>query len=80
MNKAKETRATREKLGGIYFKISDGERKLIKQKMALAGVRIARRLNSGGGYYPDEIDEIHDELTATNELFGRILEQLSKIK
>ena len=89
------------KSGGIYFKVSDQERKLIEQKMALAGVhnmsayirkmcidgytinlqipemaecakllhytsnnvnQIARRVNSGGGVYPDEVDEISAKL------------------
>ncbi len=27
------------KSGGIYFKVSDEERELIEQKMALAGIR-----------------------------------------
>ena len=106
-------------VNGFYFKITDADRKLIEQKMALAGVRnmsayirkmcidgytvnlqipelaecskylrsasnnlnqIARRVNSGGGYYPDEIAEIKDRLTDTNRLFGNIMEQLSKIK
>ncbi len=107
------------KSGGIYFKVSDQERKLIEQKMALAGVhnmnayirkmcidgytinlqipemaecakllrytsnnvnQIARRVNSGGGVYPDEVDEISAKLAEASELFGNILEQLSKIK
>ena len=107
------------KSGGIYFKVTDEERGLIEQKMALAGVhnmsayirkmcidgyiinlqikeldecakflrytsnnvnQIARRVNSGGGFYPDEMDEIKSKLSQTNGLFGNILEQLSKIK
>ncbi len=107
------------KSGGIYFKVSDQERKLIEQKMALAGVhnmsayirkmcidgytinlqipelaecakllrctsnnvnQIARRVNSGGGVYPDEVDEISEKLAEASGLFGNILEQLSKIK
>lgn len=42
--------------------------------------QIARRVNSGGGVYPDEVDEISTKLTETSGLFGNILEQLSKIK
>lgn len=42
--------------------------------------QIARRVNSGGGVYPDEVDEITAKLTETSRLFGNILEQLSKIK
>ena len=42
--------------------------------------QIARRVNSGGGVYPDEVDEIRARLAETSELFGKILEQLSKIK
>ena len=109
----------KEKTSGIYFKVSDEERALIEQKMALAGVRnmsayirkmcidgyivqlqikeldecakllrytsnnvnqIARRVNSGSGVYPDEVDEITAKLTEASGLFGNILEQLSKIK
>lgn len=107
------------KSGGIYFKVTNEERELIEQRMALAGVRnmsayirkmcidgytvhlqipeltecatllrytsnnvnqIARRVNSGGGVYPDEVDEISAKLTEVSSLFGNILEQLSKIK
>ena len=109
----------KEKTSGIYFKVTDGERVLIEQKMALAGVRnmsayirkmcidgyivqlqikeldecakllrytsnnvnqIARRVNSGGGVYPDEVDEITAKLTEASGLFGNTLAQLSKIK
>ena len=42
--------------------------------------QIARRVNSGGGVYPDEVDEITAKLTEASGLFGSILEQLSKIK
>ncbi len=107
------------KSSGIYFKVTDEERSLIEQKMALAGVhnmsayirkmcidgytinlqipelaecakllrytsnnvnQIARRVNSGGGIYPDEVDEITAKLAEASGLFGDILEQLSKIK
>ena len=109
----------KEKTNGIYFKVTDEERRLIERKMELAGVhnmsayirkmcidgytvnlqipelaecakllrytsnnmnQIARRVNSGGGVYPDEMDEIRSKLSQTNGLFGNILEQLSKIK
>lgn len=109
----------KEKTSGIYFKVTDEERALIKQRMALMGVRnmsayirkmcidccfvqlqipeltecakllrytsnnvnqIARRVNSGGGVYPDKVDEIKAKLAETSGLFGNILEQLSKIK
>ena len=109
----------KEKTSGIYFKVTDEERALIEQKMALAGVRnmsayirkmcidgytinlqipeldecakllrytsnnvnqIARRVNSGGGVYPDGVDEICGKLAEASGLFGNILEQLSKIK
>ncbi len=105
--------------GGIYFKVTDEERSLIEQKMALAGVhnmsafirkmcidgytinlqipelaecakllrhtsnkvnQIARRVNSGGGVYPDEVDEISRRLAEVSGLFGSILEQLSGLK
>lgn len=107
------------KSGGIYFKVTDEERRLIEQRMTLMGVRnmsayirkmcidgyivqlqipelsecvkllrytsnnvnqIARRVNSGGGVYPDEVDEICGKLAEASGLFGNILEQLSKIK
>lgn len=42
--------------------------------------QIARRVNAGGGVYPDEVDEITAKLTEASRLFGNILEQLSKIK
>ena len=42
--------------------------------------QIARRVNSGGGVYPDEVDEITVKLAEANKLFGNILEQLSRIK
>ena len=42
--------------------------------------QIARRVNSGGGYYPDEIAEIKEQLAETTRLFGNIMEQLSRIK
>ena len=42
--------------------------------------QIARRVNSGGGVYPDEVDEITAKLAEANRLFGNILEQLSRIK
>ena len=109
----------KEKTSGIYFKVTDEERKLIEQRMALAGIRnmsgyirkmcidgyfvqlqipeltecakllrytsnnvnqIARRVNSGSGVYPDEVDEITAKLTEASGLFGSILEKLSKIK
>ena len=109
----------KEKTSGIYFKVTDEQRDLIEQKMALAEVRnmsayirkmcidgyiihlqipelaecakllrytsnnvnqIARRVNSGGGGYPDEVDEIRAKLSEVSGLFGNILERLSKIK
>ena len=63
---------------------------MIEQRMALMGVhkrytsnnvnQIARRVNSGGGVYPDGVDEICGKLTEAGGLLGNILEQLSKIK
>ena len=109
----------REKTSGIYFKVSEEDRRLIKQRMELAGIQnmsgyirkmcidgytvnlqipeltecakllrytsnnlnqIARRVNSGGGVYPDEVDEIRSKLAEASGLFGNILERLSKIK
>ena len=107
------------KSSGIYFKVTDEERELIKRRMSLANIRnmsayirkmcidgytvnlqipeltecakllryisnnvnqIARRVNSGGAVYPDEVDEITAKLRETSGLFGNILENLSKIK
>ena len=42
--------------------------------------QIARHVNSGGKVYSDEVSEINARLLETNQLFGNILEQLSKIK
>ena len=42
--------------------------------------QIARRVNSGGGVSPNEVDEISAKLVEISGLFGNILEQLSKIK
>ena len=107
------------KLKGIYFKISEKDRKLIEQKMELAGVRnmsaflrkmaidgyvinlelpelsecvrlarytsnnvnqIARAVHSGGGVYPDDVNDIRIRQDETNRLLGEILEQLSRLK
>ena len=104
---------------GIYFKVSEQERNLIEQKMALAGVhnmsgyirkmsidgyvinleipeltecakllryisnnvnQMARQMNSGGAIYPDEAHDICAKQDETNRLFGKILEQLSRLK
>lgn len=109
----------KEKTGGIYFKVTDEERDLIRQKMELAGVhnmsafirkmcidgyvvnlqipeladcrkylrtasanmnQIARRINSGGGYYPNEISKIAAAQAEGNRLMGEILERLSRLK
>ena len=109
----------KEKTSGIYFKVSEEDRKLIEQRMALMGVhnmsayirkmcidgyivhlqipeltecakllrytsnnvnQIARRVNSGGGVYPDEVDKICGKLAESSRLFGNILEKLSKIQ
>ena len=107
------------KRSGIYFKVTDEERELIKQRMSLANIRnmsayirkmcidgytvhlqipeltecakllryisnnvnqIARRVNSGGAFYPNEVDEIKARLTEASKLFGNILDRLSKIE
>ena len=117
--KAEQAVGNVPKLTGIYFKLTPEERKLIEQKMELAGIhnmsgyirkmcidgytvslnipelaecskylraasnnlnQIARRVNSGGEYYPDEIDEISLKLGEANKLFGSIMGQLAKIK
>ena len=109
----------KEKQKGIYFKVSEEERNLIEQKMALAGVhnmsafirkmsidgyvvnleipelaecekllryisnnvnQIARQMNVGGAVYPDEVHDICTKQDETNQLFGEILEQLSRIR
>ena len=120
MNNSPQTVHLPEKhMGGIYFKVSDDERRLIEQKMELAGFKnmsayirkmcidgytihlqipeladcskhlrsaannlnqIARRANSDGSVYADEIEDMQTTMTKTNELFGNILEQLSKLR
>ena len=106
-------------MSGIYFKLTDEERRLIEKKMEQAGIKnmsayirkmcidgytirlnipelnecakylryasnnlnqIARRVNSDGSVYADEIEDMQTTMTKTNELFGNILEQLSKIR
>ncbi|MCC8356928.1 MAG: MobC family plasmid mobilization relaxosome protein [Oscillospiraceae bacterium] len=108
----------KEKNSGIYFKVSDKERQLIKQRMKDAGVsnmsafirkmclnglivrldvpqmpdcskylksasnnlnQIARRLNFGSGYYPQELLDVQESLDCCTELFGQVLESLAKI-
>ena len=110
---------TKEKTRGIYFKVTEEERELIKQRMERMGVRnmstyirkmcidgyfvqlqipeltectkllrytsnnvnqIARRVNSGSGVYPDEVDEITTKLSEVSRLFGNILDQFSKVR
>lgn len=42
--------------------------------------QIARRVNSGGGYYPDEINAIQISLDENRVLFGKISDGLGKIR
>ena len=42
--------------------------------------QIARRVNSGGGYYPDEIAAVQTCLDENRALFGKILGGLAKIQ
>ena len=42
--------------------------------------QVARALNSGGAVYPDDIGDICAKQNETNLLFGKILEQLSRLK
>lgn len=42
--------------------------------------QIARAMNSGGAVYPDEVNDICTKQDKTNQLFGAILEQLSRLK
>ena len=42
--------------------------------------QIARRVNSGGGYYPDEIAAVQTSLDENRALFGKILGGLAKIQ
>lgn len=42
--------------------------------------QIARRVNSGGGYYPDEIAAAQSSLNENRALFGKMLDSLAKIK
>ncbi|MCD8147046.1 MAG: MobC family plasmid mobilization relaxosome protein [Clostridiales bacterium] len=41
--------------------------------------QIARRLNSGGGYYPQELLDVRESLDNCTELFGQVLKSLAKI-
>ncbi|MCD8366468.1 MAG: MobC family plasmid mobilization relaxosome protein [Clostridiales bacterium] len=41
--------------------------------------QIARRLNSGGGYYPQDLFDVRESLDNCKELFGQVLESLAKI-
>ena len=42
--------------------------------------QIARQMNVGGAVYPDEVHDICTKQDETNQLFGEILEQLSRIR
>ena len=42
--------------------------------------QIARTINSGSAVYPDEVNDICTKQDETNRLFGKILEQLSRLK
>ncbi|MCD8382595.1 MAG: MobC family plasmid mobilization relaxosome protein [Clostridiales bacterium] len=109
---------SKEKISGIYFKVSDKERQLLEQRMAEAGVsnmsafirkmclnglivrldipqipdcskylksasnnlnQIARRLNSDGGYYPQDLIDVRESLDNCTELFGQVLTSLAKL-
>ncbi len=41
--------------------------------------QIARRLNSGGVYYPQELLDVRESLNNCTELFGQVLKSLAKI-
>ena len=41
--------------------------------------QIARRLNSDGGYYPQDLLDVRESLDNCTELFGQVLESLAKI-
>ena len=42
--------------------------------------QIARRVNAGGGPYPDEIAAVQSTLDDNRALFGKMLDSLAKIK
>ncbi|MCD8367235.1 MAG: MobC family plasmid mobilization relaxosome protein [Clostridiales bacterium] len=41
--------------------------------------QIARRLNSGGGYYPQDLLDVRESLDNCTMLFGQVLASLAKI-
>lgn len=41
--------------------------------------QIARRINSGGGYYLEELFDVRDSLDNCTELFGQVLKSLARI-
>lgn len=41
--------------------------------------QIARRLNSGDGYYPQDLLDVRESLDDCTELFGQVLASLAKI-
>lgn len=109
----------REKTSGIFFKVSEQDRELIKQRMAQTGIRnmsayirkmcidgmvvnldikqlneigkllrftsnnlnqIAKRVNSGGEAYREDVVEANSQLEAIRSDFGAVLNDLSKLK
>ncbi len=41
--------------------------------------QIARRLNSGGRYYPQDLLDVRESMDNCTELFGQVLKSLAKI-
>ncbi len=109
----------KEKGGGIYFKVSERDRRLIGRKMELAHIRnrsayirkmcidgyivnleipeldacvkylrsasnnlnqIARRVNSGGSAYREDVAELGGRLAEISRQFGQVLHALAELK
>lgn len=76
----------KEKLKGIYFKISEKDQKLIEQKMELAGVRnmsaFLSKMAIDGYVISLELPKLAERVRQdeTNRLLGEILAQLSRLK
>ena len=73
-----EKRLEPEEITALYERLSRDDEQIGDSNSIVN--QIAHRVNSGGGVYLDEVDEICGKLTEASGLFGSILEQLSKIK
>ena len=73
-----EKRLEPEEITALYERLSRDDEQIGDSNSIVN--QIAHRVNSGGGVYPDEVDEICGKLTEASGLFGSIWEQLLKIK